>query len=266
MAVDAFWLRVALSFVLGGLAVALFTSAAERLGSRVGGLLLSFPVKVTIALILIGLNEGTQVAAAAAAATPLGLGINVVFLAAAALFVRKLQPWPALLAALGAWLAFALVAILALGEDPRVGVALWLVTAGLALVAIPRAPGVQPKKRAAETFGIAGLLSRAAGAGTVVAASVILARVGGPLLGGLAAVFPSGWITTMVILTRHHGPEFTGATVRVMVAGSAAPVAFGLVVAATYPLWGVWLGTLAGIGCALVVSLSVGVWLRYARR
>lgn len=263
---DAFWLRVALSFVLGGLTVALFTTAAERLGSRVGGLLLSFPVKVTIAMVLIGLNEGADVAAAAAAATPLGLGINIVFLGATALLVRRLEPWPALLAALGVWLAFGLAMILLLGENARVGVAVWAVTAALALALIPRAPGVQPKRREAETFGLWGLLTRAAGAGTVVAASVVLARIGGPVLGGLAAVFPSGWITTMVILTRHHGPAFTGATVRVMVAGSAAPVAFGLVVALAYPALGVWLGTLVAIACALAVSLSVGAWLRYVRR
>src|SRR5205823_3364549 len=70
---DAFVLRVALSVVLGGLAVALFTTAAERLGSRVGGLLLSFPVKVTIAIFLIGLNEGAPFAARAAVEVPAGI-------------------------------------------------------------------------------------------------------------------------------------------------------------------------------------------------
>lgn len=261
---DPFWLRVALSFVLGGLTVALFTTAAERMGSRVGGLLLSFPVKVTIAMVLIGLNEGASVAGAAAAAIPLGIGINVVFLGATALLVRRLEPWPAILAALGVWLAAGIAAVLYAPARWPWTFFLWLAPAALALATIPSVRAT-PRKREGERFGLLGLLSRAAGAGTVVALAVVLARVGGPLLGGLASVFPSGWITTMVILTRHHGPDFTAATVRVMVAGSAAPVAFGYAVWLAYPTLGVALGSLVAIGAALVVSGAVAAWLRFAR-
>lgn len=260
--VDPFWLRVALSFVFGGLAVALFTTAAERLGSRVGGLLLSFPVKVTIALVLIGLNEGARVASEAAAAVPLGLGINLVFLAATTLFVRRLAPWPALTAALGVWLGVGLLAVLSIPATPTWGVLAWLVPWALALAMLPRGAGAKPRRRDADTFGVVGLLSRAAGAGTIVALAVVLARFGGPLLGGLASVFPSGWITTMVILTRNHGPEFTAATVRVMIAGSVAPVAFGLAVWWSYPKLGVWAGTAAAVGLALALSLSIAWMLK----
>ncbi|HUR69417.1 MAG TPA: DUF3147 family protein [Candidatus Thermoplasmatota archaeon] len=254
---DAFWLRVALSFVLGGLAVALFTTAAERMGSRVGGLLLSFPVKVTIAMVLIGLNEGADVSAHAATAIPLGIGINLVFLAATAVTVRRAEPWPAMMAALGVWLVAGIAAILFLPQGILWSLAAWVVPTAIALWLLRRAPHAKPRERKGARFGLLGLLSRAAGAGTIVALAVVLARIGGPLLGGLASVFPSGWMTTMVILTRHHGPDFTAATVRVMVAGSAAPVVFGIVVWLAYPAWGVWLGSLAAIGAALVVSLSV---------
>ena len=88
----------------------------------------------------------------------------------------------------------------------------------------------------------------------------------GPVLGGLAAVFPSGWITSMVILTRDHGADFTAATVRVIVAGSAAPVAFGVASWLMLPAYGVLWGTLAPIGIALAVSLVVAGALRLAGR
>lgn len=254
---DAFQLRVLLSFVLGGLAVALFTTAAERLGSRVGGLLLSFPVKVTIAMILIGLNEGTRVASDAALAIPLGLGLNLIFLIATAALVRRYEPWPAMLGALGIWIAISIPIILAFPGGIAWSIAAWLATYAIGLWLLQSAPRANPRKRNADRFGIFGLLTRAAGAGTIVALAVILARYGGPLLGGLASVFPSGWITTMVILTRHHGPDFTRSTVRVMIAGSAAPMLFGIIVWLTYPAIGVWLGTLTAIGAALGVSLAI---------
>lgn len=259
---EAFWLRVAISFALGGLTVALFTTAAERLGSRVGGLLLSFPVKVTIALVLIAINEGVHVASEAASAVPLGIGINLVFLAAAALLVRRHRPWPALALALALWLAVGLVAILLVPARVGSGLLLFGATYALALVVLPRVAGAKPRPKDPDRFGLWGILTRTLGAGTIVALAVVLARVGGPILGGLASVFPSGWITTMVILAREHGPEFTGATVRVMVAGSVAPVAFGLGVWALYPAVGVLAGTLAAIGVALALSLVVGWILR----
>ncbi|HEX2022380.1 MAG TPA: DUF3147 family protein [Candidatus Thermoplasmatota archaeon] len=262
---DPFLLRVALSIVLGGLAVALFTAAAERMGSRVGGLLLSFPVKVTIALLLIGLNEGALFAAHAAAQVPVGIGVNVVFLAATALLVRRLRPWPALLAALSLWLVAGLLAVLLPAGSIAQALLWWLAPAAVALALLAGLPGVRGDRRpkAVDRFGWRGLLARAAGAGAIVGLSIVLARVAGPVLGGLASVFPSGWITTMVILTRGHGPEFTGATVRVMVTGSAAPVAFGVTCALAMPAWGAVAGVAAGIGAALAASLLAMAALRW---
>lgn len=265
---DAFALRVALSVVLGGLAVALFTTAAERLGSRVGGLLLSFPVKVTLAMVLIGLNEGADFAARAAVEIPAGLGANVVFLAATALLVRRLAPWPALLCALALWAVAGVLVVLRPAHTLGEALLYWVAPAGVALALFHALPNVRGDRRpkAADRFGWRGVLTRAAGAGAIVGLSLVLARVAGPVLGGLASVFPSGWITSMVILTRNHGPEFTGATVRVMVAGSLAPVAFGVLVALAYPAWGIAWGTLVAIAGAVAASLLAMAWLRWRDR
>lgn len=258
-------LRVALSVVLGGLAVALFTTAAERVGSRVGGLLLSFPVKVTIAMVLIGLNEGARFAADAAVQIPAGLGVNVVFLAATAFLARRLAPWPAVLGALAVWLVVGIVVVLAPPASFWASALYWVVPAAATLALLHGLPDLRRDRRGApaEALGWWALLTRAAGAGAIVGLAIVLARYAGPVLGGLASVFPSGWITTMVILSTRHGPEFTAATVRVMVAGSLAPVVFGLVVALAFPLWGVWVGALAGVGAAIVASGLVMGWLRW---
>ena len=257
--VDGFLLRLVLSFVLGGASVALFTSLAERHGSRVGGLLLSFPVKVVISLLLIALNEGVLFAANAAVAVPAGIGVNLVFLVATALLVRRLPPWPAIGGALAVWLAVGLLVVARPPTSVAWSLAYWAIALAAGLALLSRVPGVRRHHRGAakDRFGLLGLATRAAGAGTVVALSVVLAHYGGALLGGLASVFPSGWITTMVILTRKHGADFTAATVRVMVAGSAAPVAFGVAVVLAFPALGAVLGTLAAVGCALAASALV---------
>ena len=70
----------------------------------------------------------------------------------------------------------------------------------------------------------------------------------------------------MVILTRKHGADYTGATVRVMVAGTAAPSLFGLAIAYAYPGFGILWGTLASVAFAIVISLGVSGLLWAADR
>lgn len=265
---DAYLARLGISFVLGGATVAAFTTIAERGSARVGGILLSFPVKVTVALVLIALNEGAAFAATSATAVPAGIGVNVVFIAATALFVRRLDPWPAILAALAVWAAVGLAVILWLPEGLVWSLATWGLLAVVGLLLLARIPGIRGEKRAkaAAPLSWPRLAGRALGAGSVVAGSIVVAHYGGPILGGLASVFPSGFITTMVVLTRKHGADYTGATVRVMVAGTAAPALFGVAVAFAYPVLGVLWGTLACLAFALAVSLSVSGLMRWRER
>ena len=262
---DPFALRLVLSFALGGATVALFTTIAERSGSRLGGLLLSFPVKVTISLVFIAMTEGVAFASDAAIAVPAGMGVNVVFLGATALLVRRVEPWPAIVGALAAWALAGIAVVLWLPHGIVWSLAAWLAPTLLALALLSRVPGIRGDRKAKSVpreWNGSDLASRALGAGAVVALSIVVAHYAGPILGGLASVFPSGWITTMVILTRRHGPQFTASTVRVMVAGSVAPVVFGISVALLDTQWGILGGTLGAMGCAALTSLTVGAGLR----
>lgn len=256
---DAYALRLAVSFVLGGLAVATFTTAAERLGSRLGGLLLSFPVKVVISLVFIALGEGLAVASASAQAVPAAMGANVAFLGATALFARRLRPDGAVAAGLATWLLVATAIVLVPARGVLAAFATWAVLAAASFLLLQRA-GARGARKAKDPgrFTWRGLLSRTLGAGLVVAGSVWIAHAGGAYLGGLAAAFPSGFITTMVILTRRHGPEFTAITARTMIAGSLAPTLFAIVVALTIERAGLLASILAGLAVAGAASACVG--------
>lgn len=260
----AFLLRLVVAFVVGGLAVALFTAAAERHGSRLGGLLLSFPVKVVASLLLIGWSEGATFAASTAAAVPAGIAINVVFLGSAALLALRWPARRALAAGLSLWFV---AGVLVLVARPPGGVAtlllLWAAAALAALWLLDRVPGARGDRRSSrgsDGFGARGLAARALGAGSVVAASVLLARIVGPFAGGLMSVFPSGFLTSLYILLSRHGPQFTAATARVMVAGSAAPALFG----ASASLLVARVGLLSGLGLALALATLTSMGIGWA--
>ena len=258
---EAFALRLVVSFVIGGGSVALFTAIAEAQGSRLGGLLLSFPIKVVVSLALITANEGLAFAAQTARAVPAGIAINVVFLAGTALLARRLPPLVAVAAGLALWAAGAAALVFALPAPGLVGgMLLWSAAAVAGVLLLDRVPGVRGNRRAVKrsgSFGIRGLLGRAIGAGAAVAFAVLLARVAGPFVGGLASVFPSGFLTAMIILLYRQGPQFAATTARVMVAGSAAPALFGLAAALALPAVGLPLGLTLALATAAAASAAV---------
>lgn len=258
---EAFALRLVLSFVIGGGSVALFTAVAESQGSRLGGLLLSFPIKVVVSLALIAANEGSAFAAQTAEAVPAGIAINVVFLAGTALLARRLRPLAAVSAGLALWAAAGAALVFGVPSPGlSAGLLLWAVAAMVGILLLDRVPGVRGNRRAVRrtgSFGVRGLLARALGAGTAVALAVLLARLAGPFVGGLASVFPSGFLTAMLILLYRQGPQFAATTARVMVAGSAAPALFGVAVALSIASVGPVLAMVVGLATAAAASAAV---------
>ncbi|HWG90087.1 MAG TPA: DUF3147 family protein [Candidatus Thermoplasmatota archaeon] len=248
--------RLAVSFVVGGASVALFTTAAERFGSRYGGLLLSFPVKLAVSLALLALQEGVVEAAVSASVVPLGIASNVVFLAVTVVALRRIPRVQAIALGMSAWLSTAVLCLLVVPEAaaPAFLVYSGITAAALAgLTAIPALRGIHHRK-GARVFSGWRLVRRGLAAGALVASTLIVARLAGPVVAGLFAVFPSAWLTTMIVLSRDQGPDFTGATARTMIAGSASPVAYGLAMAMLLSPLGVLAATLASLVVAVGVS------------
>lgn len=259
--------RLLVAFLAGGATVALFTLAAERLGSRVGGLLLSFPVKVAITLVLVALQDGPALAAAAAAVAPAGLAANVAFLTVAVLVLRAGRGLgPALAAGLVAWVALAAPAVLLLPPALAWTVPPFLVASAVAFRVLSRDRAHRGSRREKPKPGRFGIVGRAAFAGVVVASAVLVTSLLGPGPGGVMSVFPSGFLTSVVILYRAQGSAFTAMTARTMVVGLLAPALYLALVALTYPVLHLALATALAIGAAVAVSAAVGATLEWVDR
>jgi hypothetical protein len=93
------------------------------------------------------------------------------------------------------------------------------------------------------------------GAGSLVLLSVLLSQIGGPVLGGIVAAFPAVFASTLIILNRSEGTEFSRATTKPLVlSGIVTIIPCSVAVRYLYPILGIWLGTL--VSYALVVPLA----------
>ncbi len=248
---EYFLLELFLSFVVGGLVVTCCTLAAERFGTVVGGTIGGFPSTIAVALLFIGLAISPQAAAEATTVIPLIAGCNGMFLVAFAILDRR-GLTTGLGGALGVWLALSVGAIMLEVHNVMVSLASFVALFSFSYYVLHHHLNLAPAAGRGSRTGPASLAARALLSGSVIALAVWLSQVSGPLLGGVLAVFPAVFLSTLFIAHRAQGAAFARSLTRpLMVSGLVNVVVYALCVRYSYPA----LGVLRGTSLALVVSL-----------
>ena len=102
------------------------------------------------------------------------------------------------------------------------------------------------------------LLFRGILSGGIIAFAVIMAKVGGPLLGGTFAAFPAVLLSVIIITYLAHGRAFSCETVKALMVGGAINVpTYATVVRYTYPHFGLLYGSLISFAFCLIVTYCV---------
>ena len=260
-----FVLKVILSFLIAGTWIGGATLLAERLGSRVGGLVINLPSTILIALLFVALVHDPAFAARATRAVPIGMAIDTLFLAVFIFTVRaglKL----ALPLSLATWFVLALLASLVRGVSFSFGVGLYIVLTLLIWYGLERVLHIPAQARNAKRYSPAAVFIRILFAGGVVGGTVLLSRFVGSWWTGLFATFPAVMLSSMCILTVVQGPDFARATGKVMIPASTNILVYAGLVALTYPAFGLLAGTLISfLGAATWVALLHPVIQRLSR-
>jgi hypothetical protein len=249
---DAFWLRVIISFLVGGVWLMSVSVIAERFGSRLGGIIGGMPSTVLIALFFIGLNQGPDFAAKATIVTPAAFIINSYFLlllavnAARGYLATMLVAWSFWLITMGSLIAFHL-------DSWIVSLAIWLVGLVVLCWLVTKSISLHNEKLPPIKFTAGQLFGRSLFAGLVIASAVVISKYAGEVVGGIFAAFPAMYLTTFTILYFARGPKFTQSTsAPLMISASVNAVAYCIAAYYLYPRLGIYLGTLA----AYVVSMA----------
>jgi hypothetical protein len=245
----SFWIKLGLSFLIGGAWVAMATFLAGRFGSRVGGLVGGFPSTIVVILLFVGLTQDVGSAARSTTVIPVAMGCNGLFVVVFLLLSRRGLAW-GLVAALAAWFLLA-GSLVVLGlRSLSASLAGWLLLSVFCWVVLRRRVACEPVDVPAPRA--AHLVLRACASGSVIAGAVLAAKLAGPLLGGVLAVFPAIFLSTLVITYRAGGQGFAWAVGRsLLLSGLLNVPVYALAVRWLYP----WCGIAKGTLLALVVSL-----------
>ncbi len=254
--ISPFVLKLVLSFVIGGLWITAGVALAERRGSKAGGLVLGFPSTVLIATVFIGWTQSPQAAALATSVMPAVHGLNCLFvLVTVSLIGRRF--WAAWAAGLAVWGAGSLLIVLLRFDDFLAGV---LIYAALLAFSYRRIGRILPRDPEAARGPAAGpLLIAARGllGGTIIAAAVLIAKAGGPLVGGAFAIFPAVFTGALLATSLSHGAGFSAAVMRASLAGGISCIVFAAAVRLSFVPLGLALGTLVSAAAALASTLLI---------
>ncbi len=251
---DVFFTQLFLSFLIGGAWVTAVTVAAEKLGTKKGGFLGGLPSTSVIALFFIGLTQTPLIASQSAAVAPIAIGFEAVFLVAYA-YLSYRGFLPAISYSILIQLFLSAAAIYFNETNLAFSLIACLVIFSLAFYALEKKLSIKSiaSKKIAYTKTI--LLSRALFAGIIIALAVLLAKIGGPVWGGVFSAFPALFISTLTITNYSSGIKFSRAMTKpLMLSGLPTSIAYVVTVYYAYPALGLYYGTLA----AFIVTAVVG--------
>ena len=246
--------------MIGGAWVTTATYFADRYGTKTGGIITGLPSTALLALFFIGWTQSPRVAVEATTVIPVIGAVNALFLLAYITLVRK-NFWLALGSSLLIWGGFSSLFVildfqgflLSLGIYAIVAfLSFWLIEKGIK-VKSTRAVSVQ---NTAKTLAFRGLFS-----GAIIALAVALGKIGGPLLGGMFAMFPAMFTGTLLITYFSQGPLFSSAMMKVALLSASSVVLYATLVRFTYIPLGLFQGTavsiLVSFTYAFIISISL---------
>jgi uncharacterized membrane protein (GlpM family) len=257
-----FYFKLILAFTVGSILVTLATVAAERLGSKAGGLIGGIPSAVAISLFFIGYTGSPQLAFEATSTIPLTMGLNGLFLVVYVAMARRGFA-AAMSGALFLWFALAsLVILLDLSSFPFSLVIFVLSLTGSYLMLEKRyhlpSTGKNPVR-----YTPTQILFRALFSGFMISSAVYAGKAGGPIWGGLMAPFPTIYISTLSIMANSRGVEFSRRMSKpLLVSSMINVVAYSTAVRYFYPPFGLALGTALALAVSAVSTFGIYWFLK----
>lgn len=236
------------AFLIGGTWVAFVTWLSEVHGSGFGGFIAGLPSTAAFGFLFIGWNQSAEVAASATTQFPFIFSFIGVFLLCYAILARK-GFWTALITSTIVWIILTGFVVASGPEIFIVSLAASVVISCIVYtIFATRLTFVKqtPKKRGS----ILEIVLRFFIGGGVVLLAVLTSQIAGPHIGVIPTSFPAISSSSLYVLNKGQGIEFSRAFAKsIMLASVLTVIPYSVGVRFLYPLVGIWWGT---VGCYLI--------------
>ncbi|MCF7826240.1 MAG: DUF3147 family protein [Candidatus Marinimicrobia bacterium] len=260
---QTFLIKLALSFLVGSVWITSVTVIAERFGSKIGGFIGGLPSTIVVALLFIGLSQSTQDASRAAVMIPMVMGVNGLFILIYLARVHK-GLVQALLTALAVWFVVIAGIVMSGVESAFVSFLVWAISLGVAYYITEHVMHIAHKGGVRVPYTTRQIVTRGVVSGFIISLAVLISRLTGPVIGGIASNFPVIFMSTLFITYRTGGAEFSRAVAKtLMISGMINVGVYSFTAHFAYHFLDLASGTLLAV---IVSGLSAMVAYRIIRK
>ena len=243
---NIFILKLILSFLIGGAWVTIATHFADKHGTKIGGIFTGLPSTALLSLFFIGWTQSPSISVEATTIIPIIGAVNALFLLVYISLVRK-NFLLALCISFIVWTGFSLTLVLVGFNDFLLSIFIYIVVAVLSFSLIEKGLKVKSEQGGSTKNNLSTLVFRGLFSGTIIVLAVVMGKIGGPLFGGMFAMFPAMFTGTLLITYFSHGSLFSSAMMKVALLSASSVVLYAILVRNTYIPFGLFLGTLVSI-------------------
>lgn len=249
-----FTIQLAISFFAGGLFIALQTLLGERVPLKWRGAVLTIPSTMALGLLFIGLTKTPEDVTQAAIVIPAALTPDYIFVLAFALLSR-LNLAINFVTSFSIWAIFAFLLI----KFPPANFLISLIAYCIPIVIIcyliikklPQSTALTPVPMTLKHTAIRSFIG-----GSIIATIVILSNTLGNIYGGIFSVFPAAYTATFLIYSQVHGKKIIPSVAKsFFMPGVPGFIIYAYIAGTTFPIIGIWLGTLAAYAGTAVFYL-----------
>ncbi len=227
--IDPFTLKLMLGFVVGGAWITLSTIAAEKFGSKIGGLIGGLPSTIVVSFFFIAWTQGPAQVHDSTTFMPFAFVINVVYLLTYAVLSRR-GLTAGIAGALSAWFVLTALLIESRLDSLPLAIVTWLLASAIGYYVVQYRLNIRSQSRVPIRYTPLQIAWRAVFSGAVISFAIIMSKVGGPAWGGIFSAFPAVYTSTLIITSHSVSIDFSRSLIPpLLISGVINPVVFGLV-------------------------------------
>jgi len=245
--------QILIPFILSAAVVTLVTIIAERYGTKVGGIIGTLPSTIVIAFVFIALNRGVYFASRSVAVVSAEMGINVVFLFFLSILLYR-SIYLAIVVSLTVWVFLSALLFILGMENIFISLAIYAIALVSTFMVLERIKRVSSTGSVEIHYTPMKIVFRGLLAGTIVAIAVSLSNIGAAI-SGIFSVFPVIFLSTMLISTREHGPDFAAGIAKSMIFGTPSILSYVTAIYFLYPACGIFFGTIYALCISIITAV-----------
>jgi uncharacterized membrane protein (GlpM family) len=247
MITKIFLLQLLLTFLIGSYWIYFTVLAGLRFGSKTGGFIGGLPSTALLSFFFIGFTQSPEIASSVTTIFPIAIAISGLFLVVYASITRR-GFMLALLSSLCFWFLLSTIIVFFRWEKFIINLVIYAAAMLFAYLMLEKYLLIKSVSSDKTGHPEKHLAIRSVFGGLVVMLTVLIAKTGGPVLGGIITAFPAMFISTLTISYKAHGIEFSRAMTKpLLVTGVITVAVYAIALRYLYLYTGLYIGTFLSI-------------------